>query len=94
MLTKKQLQALVGCGEKGDCTGETCPMFEICDNDYTNRGAAEAAKTALALANMLERLEFSNLTWDGAECAICGGRNEHEDGCELAALLKGLEGSE
>jgi hypothetical protein len=22
-----------------------------------------------------------------AECAICGGRNEHEDGCELAALL-------
>lgn len=94
MLTKKQLQALVGCGEKGDCTGETCPMFEICDNDYTNRGAAEAAKTALAYREMLERLEFSNLTWDGAECAICGGRNEHEDGCELAALLKGLEGAE
>jgi hypothetical protein len=94
VLTKKQLQALVGCGEKEDCTGETCPMFEICDNDYTNKVAAEAAKTALAYREMLERLEFSNLTWDGAECAICGGRNEHEDGCELAALLKGLEGSE
>ena len=57
MLTKKQLQALVDCGEKEDCTGETCPMFEICDNDYTNKVAAEAAKTALAYRKTLERLE-------------------------------------
>ena len=57
MLTEKQLQALVGCGEKEDCTGETCPMFEICDNDYTNKVAAEAAKTALAYRKTLERLE-------------------------------------
>jgi hypothetical protein len=55
MLTEKQLQALVGCGEKEDCTGETCPMFETCDNDYTNKVAAEAAQTALAYREILER---------------------------------------
>lgn len=54
MLTEKQLQALVDCEEKEDCAGETCPMFEICDNDYTNRGAAEAAQTALSYRKTLE----------------------------------------
>jgi hypothetical protein len=95
MLTEKQLQALVGCGEKEDCTGETCPMFETCDNDYTNKVAAEAAKTALAYREMLERLE-----WKGYDmivescCPICHNtENEgHTPNCELAALLKGLEG--
>lgn len=55
MLTEKQLQALIDCEEKEDCTGETCPIFEICDNDYTNKVAAEAAQTALAYREMLER---------------------------------------
>jgi len=40
---------------------------------------------------MLKRLEFSNLTWEGAECYICAGKGEHEEGCELAALLKESE---
>lgn len=89
MLTEEQLQALVGCGEKEDCIGETCPMFETCDNDYTNRGAAEAAKTALAYRVMLERLEWV----DNDYCPICGQykANGHANDCELAALLKESE---
>jgi hypothetical protein len=96
MLTEKQLQALVGCGEKEDCTGETCPMFETCDNDYTNKVAAEAAKTALAYREMLERLEFAGKSDMGGWkcCPICGvgidDRN-HASDCALAKLLK--EGS-
>jgi hypothetical protein len=89
MLTEKQLQALVGCGEKEDCTGETCPMFETCDNDYTNKVAAEAAKTALELADMLKQLEW---VYNGGaqECPWCQNSKGagHSDDCELAALLK------
>ena len=93
MLTKKQLQALVDCGEKEDCAGETCPMFDICDNDYTNKVAAEAAKTAIALADMVERLEFADHSDVGGWkcCHICGvgiGDRNHASDCELAALLK------
>ena len=88
MLTKKQLQALVDCGEKENCAGETCPIFEICDNDYTNKVAAEAAKVALAYREMLERLE-----WVAAECPVCGQIDYlgHAPDCELAKLLKESE---
>ena len=90
MLTKKQLQDAANC-EKMKC--KKCSMNDVCYETVFSCTNA-LAQTALAYREMLERLEFSNLTWDGAECAICGGRNEHEDGCELAALLKGLEGAE
>jgi hypothetical protein len=80
MLTKKQLEDMANCANHG---------CDSCTAKDTVGGACQiaSAQTALAYREMLERLEFSNLTWDGAECAICGGRNEHEDGCELAALL-------
>ena len=94
MLTEKQLQALVGCGEKEDCTGETCPMFETCDNDYTNKVAAEAAQTALAYREMLERLEWiEHKDWLVECCPFCKkGKNQgHALDCELAKLLKGSE---
>lgn len=90
MLTEKQLQALVDCEEKEDCAGETCPMFETCDNDYTNKVAAEAAETALAYRAMLERLEREcNYT-----CKMCNGNKHtgHKPDCELAAMLKESEG--
>jgi len=75
MLTEKQLQALVGCGEKEDCTGETCPMFETCDNDYTNKVAAEAAQTALAYMEMLERARKTlQDAWDDDGSAVIGNQ--------------------
>jgi len=75
MLTEKQLQALVGCGEKEDCTGETCPMFETCDNDYTNKVAAEAAQTALAYREMLERARKTlQDAWDDDGSAVIGNQ--------------------
>ena len=81
MLTKRQLEDMANCANHG---------CDSCTAKDTVGGACQiaSAQTALAYREMLERLEFSNLTWDGAECAICGGRNEHEDGCELAALLE------
>lgn len=91
ILTKQQLQDIVDCQENfhNGCKEEQCSMAEYCiDADLL------VAQTALTLLDMLKRLEFSNLTWEGAECYICGGKNEHEEGCELAALLKESEGEE
>ena len=94
MLTEKQLQALIDCEEKEDCTGETCPIFEICDNDYTNKVVAEAAQTALAYREMLERLEWiEHKDWLVECCPFCKkGKNQgHAPDCELAKLLKESE---
>jgi hypothetical protein len=99
MLTEKQLQALVGCGEKEDCTRETCPMFETCDIGYADKVAAEAAKTALAYREMLERLEWASVSLSSlpalkSTCPICCCLKDegHAEDCELAALLKESEG--
>jgi hypothetical protein len=49
----------------------------------------EIAKAAIALADMLKRLEYNG---DGGTCPMCGYIIGHTSDCELAALLKGLEG--
>jgi len=51
----------------------------------------ETAQTALALLDILKKLEFSNLTFEGPECYFCGGKNEHLADCELGNLLKEME---
>mgnify|MGYP000851231753 CR=1 FL=1 len=88
MLTEKQLQALIDCEEKEDCTGETCPIFEICDNDYTNKVAAEAAQTALAYREMLEQAEevLKSIT----RCPCCWGVNTHSEKCEIQKIIEAI----
>lgn len=86
MLTRKQLEDLKDCDIDKDCEG--CSCFGVCmaaDN--------EAAQTALALADMLKRLEWVPDEIGGHSCLICGGTKAggHMEGCELAALLRGLE---
>ena len=94
MLTKRQLEDAAEClarFHERTCGQCSCNKFRY--GYVGSYGCTEnAAQTALAYREMLERLEFSNLTWDGAECAICGGRNEHEDECGLAALLEKVRG--
>lgn len=88
ILNKKQLEDAIKC----DATCQNCSLIRI--GEYKSDCISEIAQTALAYRAMLKRLEFSNLTWEGAECYICAGKGEHEEGCELAALLKESEGEE
>lgn len=83
MLTKRQLEDAARC-DSIDCKNCSCNNDMGCEIE-------ELAKNALAYRKMLERLEFSNLTWEGSECYICGGKNAHADDCELGALLKESE---
>jgi hypothetical protein len=90
MLTKKQLK------DAARCCGGLC---ELCSCNKTRMAyqdcIREAAQTALAYREMLERIQFlATQVYDNdhiAEncCSICGGQGYHEDDCELAALLKG-----
>ena len=86
MLTRRQLEDLSKCGYI-HCAN--CSCAPICEG-----AEMKSARTALALADMLKRLEWCN---DGAEfgkCHVCGvfDVEGHKPDCELAALLKGLEG--
>lgn len=93
MLTRKQLEDLKVCNENKDC--KTCSCYSICMNVDSN-----AAETALALADMLKRLEWSRRStflMNGEyenHCPVCGRhkREGHSADCELSALLKELEG--
>lgn len=87
MLNRRQLEGAIECRKFYDCKYNT----KKCGGIVSKR---DLAQTALTLLNMLKRLEFSNLSWDGLECYICGGKNEHKEGCELAALLKESVGEE
>ncbi len=93
MLTKKQLKDAARC-----CDG----LCELCSCNKTRMAyqdcIREAAKTALAYGEMLERLELSAIDnfmspFVRYRCPIC--RNYKTDGhapdCELAALLKESE---
>jgi hypothetical protein len=87
ILTKKQLEDAAKCEELMICK-MPCAECALSNIEPDKRCVEIVATEALKYREMLERLEFSNLTWDGAECAICGGKNEHEADCELAKLLK------
>lgn len=87
-MTRKQLEDAAKCEEKGMFECQRCSLFGagvIC--------AEAAAQTALALADMLKRLEWEPLS---KFCPICNGIRDigHNDNCELAAMLKESEGSE
>lgn len=99
MLTGKQLQDVERC-HKGEISCNECSnkdnrcrrgrIFGKGTSIKDSGCMGKSAQTALALADMLERVERI----DGEWCPICDGRFEHKADCELAALLKGLEGSE
>lgn len=89
ILNKKQLEDAIKCRDFN--TGCYDKNKKLCSAGRVGMCTENAAYTALAYREMLERLEFSNLTWEGAECYICAGKGEHEEGCELAALLKESE---
>ena len=86
MLSKKQLGDAAKCRVYKDCI--KCSV----NNDgckYDSRCIDKIAQTALALADILKRLEYNG---HGGTCPICVGVIDHKSECELAALLKGLEG--
>ena len=86
MLTKKQLK------DAARCCGGLC---ELCSCNKTRMAyqdcIREAAKTALAYREMLERLEWiEHKDWLVECCPFCKkGKNQgHAPDCELAKLLK------
>jgi hypothetical protein len=94
MLTKRQLEDAAECMSH-DC--ESCGVREFAG------GCCQiaTAQTALALAKMLRRLEWSNriplmryLPVYEHRCPLCGWPefNGHAPNCELGNMLKGLEG--
>jgi hypothetical protein len=84
MLNRKQLEDAAEC--KGKC-------FQ-CHRKYCQE---QIAQTALKLADMLKRLEWLVCSYgipgQDEHCPICREYkgDGHTKGCELAALLKGLE---
>ncbi|RNC62780.1 MAG: hypothetical protein AWM53_01999 [Candidatus Dichloromethanomonas elyunquensis] len=93
LLTRKQIEDMSRCQEKPDCT--SCSLFDQAKNDFINTECDidNVAQTALTLLNMLKRLEFANLTFEGEECYICAGNEGtgHKPDCELGNLLKEME---
>ncbi len=89
MLTEKQLKDATKCEQKAMC--HTCAMA---NGQGTADCTMRTAKTALAYREMLERLEWAGETQGmGEYCPMCGEYklHGHEEGCELAALLKESE---
>ena len=84
MLTRIQLEDAAKCCLDFDCC--KCINTRLCNRP--GGATQEAAQTALALADMVERLEWI----DGEWCPICDGRFEHKPDCELAALLEKVRG--
>lgn len=88
MLTKKQLEDAIKC----DATCQNCSLIRI--GEYKSDCIPEIAQTALAYREMLERLEWAGETQGmGEYCPMCGEYklHGHEEGCELAVLLKESE---
>ena len=89
MLSEKQLEDAARCNEFtlscGECSNRDAMSMVSC--------IEEAAKTALALADMVKRLEWAP-SGGIKQCPCCGAYDwqEHKIGCEIVALLKGLEG--
>lgn len=76
MLTKKQLE------DAARCDGRTCTE---CRGTNKSMGCImEAAQTALAYREILERLEYVC----AGHCPVCGWYMTHRDNCKLAALLR------
>ena len=99
MLTKKQLEDAIKCRDFG--TGCCDKNKKRCSAGGVGICIENAAQTALAYREMLERLEWQSFAGEHgfiANCPMCGGAKPdvlgggHEPDCELAALLKGLEG--
>lgn len=91
MLNKRQLIDAVNCGINGGCT--KCSMSIITEIDGHERdmcgyGTSDWAREALAYRAMLERLEWAE---NYGRCPVCK-EHTHKPDCELAALLKELEG--
>ena len=103
MLMKRQLEDAAEClarFHERTCGQCSCNKFRY--GYVGSYGCTEnAAQTALAYREMLERLEWQSFAGEHgfiANCPMCGGAKPdvlgggHEPDCELAALLKGLEG--
>lgn len=103
MLTKRQLEDAAKCPQNGLCTKCEMDCVRTLYNGYFDGCISEAAQTALAYREMLERLEWQSFAGEHgfiANCPMCGGAKPdvlgggHEPDCELAALLKESEGEE
>ena len=92
-MTKRQLEDAARCAiiDCEDCSIQCINTIEV---------TRQAARTALAYREMLERLEWSNriplmnyLPVYEHHCPMCGQHkfNGHAPNCELAALLKESE---
>jgi hypothetical protein len=89
MLTKRQLEDAAKCPQNGLCTKCEMDCVRTLYNGYFDGCISEAAQTALAYREMLERLEWV----DNDYCPICWQykANGHAADCELAALLRKSE---
>lgn len=96
LLAKRQLEnfANAKCSET---VCASCNLYDDCIDGYID----VIAQTALALAKMLERLEWGNriprmnyLPVYEHHCPLCGWHefNGHAPNCELGNMLNGLEG--
>jgi hypothetical protein len=100
ILNKKQLEDAIKCRDFG--TGCCDKNKKRCSAGGVGMCIENAAQTALAYRELAEkrRLMLKQLEWKGYDiiveacCPICHNREEegHEEGCELAALLKESEG--
>lgn len=94
-MTKRQLEDATRCKSKEACM--SCRAWSI-EYDGMDDCIEELARTALAYRELAEkqRLVLERLEWMGygiavgVRCPICYNREEegHEEGCELAALLR------
>lgn len=84
-MTKRQLEEAAACS---DTHCSDCSLWSVPSGSC----AEMAAQTALAYRAMLERLEWNAnaVTGTPGHCSICGehGEHGHEEGCELAELLR------
>jgi hypothetical protein len=86
MLIKKQLEDAASCSAQ-DCRKCSVKKYTgVCGSGHCTE---EAAQTALAYREMLERLEWV----DNDYCPVCWQYKSkgHKPDCELAVLLKGDE---
>jgi hypothetical protein len=100
-LNRKELEVLAACPERRTCY--QCLLEEDCKKCNT-RVWSNTAKTVLALADMVERLEWVEVGDREGEqemipailCPSCDNWKEegHAADCELAALLKKVRGEE
>lgn len=93
LLTKKQLEDASRCGEFESCAD--CSCYVNCKKHVCTEELL--AQTALALYEMVIKMQWKGIhSWNYQErgCPMCGGTQfmGHEPACELANLLKKMEG--